>query len=84
MADLDIGEMFLNFVLHNRLRALCGVTTHGMEALMTSSQRSPGVWQRAVGLKPSPYQSVQGMMVAERADWGDRTVQEPFSMGRGD
>lgn len=25
MADLDVGEMFLNFVLHSDLRALCGV-----------------------------------------------------------
>ena len=24
MADLDIGEIFLNFVLHSDLRALCG------------------------------------------------------------
>lgn len=25
MSDLDVGEMFLNFVLHSDLRALCGV-----------------------------------------------------------
>lgn len=29
MANLDVGEMFLNFVLHSDLRALCGVNlTH--------------------------------------------------------
>jgi hypothetical protein len=67
MADTDIGEMFLNFVLHRTLRELAGVdVTHYREA----SENPTGVcWERwtqcAMGLKPSPYQTTQAMMFAE-------------------
>jgi hypothetical protein len=81
MADLDVGEMFLNFVLHSDLRALCGVdlTLYGgtIEEFETVAWE---VWQRAaMGLKPSPYQAVQGMMVAEDVIKGDRSdLENPF------
>jgi hypothetical protein len=81
MADLDVGEMFLNFVLHSDLRALCGVdlTLYGgtVDEFQTVAWE---VWQRAaMGLKPSPYQAVQGMMVAEEMIKGDRTdPKNPF------
>jgi hypothetical protein len=73
MSDLDVGEMFLNFVLHSDLRALCGVdlTQYGgtVKEFETVAWE---VWQRAaMGLKPSPYQAVQGMMVAEELIKGD-------------
>ena len=73
MADLDIGEMFLNFVLHSDLRALCGVdlTKYG-GTVKDFETVAWEVWQRAaMGLKPSPYQAVQGMMVAEELIKGD-------------
>jgi hypothetical protein len=55
MADLDVGGMFLNFVLHSDLRALCGVdlTKYGgtvEEFEMVAWE----VWQwAAMILKPS-------------------------------
>ena len=53
MADLDIGEMFLNFFLQSDLRALCGVdlTKYGgtVKEFETVAWE---VWQRAaMGLK---------------------------------
>jgi hypothetical protein len=73
MADLDIGEMFLNIVLHSDLRSLCGVdlTLYG-GTIREFETVAWEVWQRAaMGLKPSPYQAVQGMMVAEELIKGD-------------
>jgi hypothetical protein len=73
--------MFLNFVLHSDLRALCGVdlTQYGgtVKEFETVAWE---VWQRAaMGLKPSPYQAVQGMMVAEELIKGDpRDPTNPF------
>jgi hypothetical protein len=73
MADTDLGEMFLNFVLHESLRELAGVdVTHYQE----KSERKPGLcWERwsrcAMGLKPSSYQTTQAMMFAEDVIRGD-------------
>jgi hypothetical protein len=62
MADNDVGEMFLNFVLHKSVQALCGTKV---------------LWERwtqcAVGLRPSPYQACQGMMWAIEIIFADRT-----------
>jgi hypothetical protein len=74
MADSDVGEMFLNFILHSELRALCGVdlTKYGDLAQGEFETVTWEVWQRAaMGLKPLPYQAVQGMMVAEELIKGD-------------
>jgi hypothetical protein len=81
MSDLDVGEMFLNFVLHSDLRALCGVDlTEYTDDVVELGQVVWEVWQRAaMGLKPSPYQAVQGMMVAEEYIRGDRMdLKNPF------
>jgi hypothetical protein len=73
MADLDIGEMFLNFILHSDLRHLSGVDlTEYTDDVDELGQIVWEVWQRcAMGLKPSPYQAVQAMMVAEETIRGD-------------
>jgi hypothetical protein len=81
MADLDIGEMFLNFVLHSELRALCGVDLTQYGGTENEFQTVAWeVWQQVVmGLKPSPYQAVQGMMVAEEIIKGDpANTRNPF------
>jgi hypothetical protein len=79
MADLDVGEMFLNFVLHSDLRALCGVDlTLCGGSVQEFETITWEIWQRAdMGLKPSPYQAVQGRMVAEELIKGDRS-DNPF------
>jgi len=80
LADLDIGEMFLNFPLDGSLRALCGVDlTHygkclgGAEAELEDWELRSFAWVRcAMGLRPSPYQAVQGALIAEEVILGNR------------
>jgi hypothetical protein len=71
MADVDIGEMFLNFVLHKDLRALAGVD---LSHYFPGEKEGPlwETWQRAaMGLRSSPFQCVQAMGVAEEVIRGD-------------
>jgi hypothetical protein len=78
MGDMDIGEMFLNFVLHESMQALCGVDlTEFFGDQKSGSDGKPKLlWERwvraAMGLKSSPYQTVQGMLVVKEAILGDR------------
>jgi len=78
MCDLDLGEMFLNFVLHPELRELCGVDVTAY--LPKRDQKVWYSWNRAaMGLKSSPYQAVQGVSIAEDVIRGDRSCPEnPF------
>jgi hypothetical protein len=81
MADLDIGEMFLYFVLHSNLQALCGVDlTEYTDDIEKFGEVVWEVWRRAaMGLKPPPYQAVQGRMVAEEVIRGDsKDPKHPF------
>jgi hypothetical protein len=70
MSDMDIGEMFLNFVLHESMQALCGVD------LTNYFGEGEVLWERwtraAMGLKSSPYQAVQAILVAKEVIRGDR------------
>jgi hypothetical protein len=79
MADVDIGEMFLNFVLHGQLQVLAGVDlTHYFPQGDTGSKVWE-VWLRAaMGLRSSPYQAVQAMGVTEEVIRGDR--KDPTNM----
>jgi hypothetical protein len=76
MSDNDVGEMFLNFILHEDLRKLCGVdfTLYYPEELNSSTSKV--LWERwqrcAMGLRPSPYQAIQGLLWAEEVILGDR------------
>lgn len=67
MADTNLGEMFLNFVLHESLRELAGVdVTHYCNDAETTGDTCWERWTRcAMGLKPSPYQTTQAMLFAE-------------------
>jgi hypothetical protein len=71
MADVDIGEMFLNFILHKDLRALAGVD---LSRYFPDEKDGPlwEAWMRAVmGLRSSPFQCVQAMGIAEEVIRGD-------------
>jgi hypothetical protein len=84
MDDTDLGEFFLNFILHVALRELAGVdislyrsdqeiTDLGAKVLAVCWER----WERcAMGLKPSPYQTGQAMLFAEDIIRGLRTDPE--------
>ncbi len=91
MADVNIGEMFLNFMLHPTLRVLCGVDLsnydidlNDLEVPMESGEvRKWLAWNRiAMGLKWSPYQAVRSMHFAEEVIRGDR--QDPANVFRWD
>jgi hypothetical protein len=73
MADTDLGEMFLNFVLNKTLRKLAGVdVTHYREGPEELQEVCWERWMRcAMGLKPSPYQMTHAMMFAEDVIRGD-------------
>mmetsp|Transcript_22921 Transcript_22921/g.34753 ORF Transcript_22921/g.34753 Transcript_22921/m.34753 type:complete len:190 (+) Transcript_22921:3626-4195(+) len=74
MADVDVGEWFLNFVLHKSVRPLTGVDlTHYFPGKVAGVP----VWETwlkaAMGLKSSPYQASQGCCVADEVIRGDPT-----------
>lgn len=74
--DNDYGEMFLNWWLHKSLRPYCGVdlTVHFPEEQSTGTKNKViwEVWTRpAMGLRPSPYQSIQGCLIVKREALGD-------------
>jgi hypothetical protein len=79
MADLDVGEMFLNFNLHPTTQPWAGVDlTHFINVEDGKSR-----WERwcrsLMGCKSSPYQAVQGMSVADELIQGDpRDLSNPF------
>jgi hypothetical protein len=77
MGDMDVGEMFLNFILHESMQALCGVDLTKFFGDTSNLDGKPKLlWERwvraAMGLKSSPYQSVQGMLVVKEVILGDR------------
>eukprot|EP00980_Cylindrotheca_fusiformis_P026854 scaffold17689_cov87-Cylindrotheca_fusiformis.AAC.1 len=75
MADFDIGECFLNFVLHESMQALCGIDLSHFFGANSGGRKI--LWERwaraAMGLKSSPYQAVQAVLVAKETVLGDRT-----------
>ena len=82
MCDVDVGEMFLNFMVHPSVRKYLGVdlTPYQLNYDKLSSSKvvdSLGKvwvsWNRiAMGLKWSPYQAVKCMHLAEELIRGDR------------
>jgi hypothetical protein len=80
MADVNIGEMFLNCILHRELQLLAGVdlTHYFPKDTKDKDGRATKVWetrqQAAMGLWSYPYQAVQAMGVAKEVICGDRHV----------
>jgi hypothetical protein len=70
--QVDIGEIFLNSMLHAGVRPFVGVDVSHYFPGETDT-RVWETWVRAaMGLTLSPYQSVQGMAFAEEMIFGDR------------
>jgi hypothetical protein len=82
LADNDYGEMFLNFPLHSDLRKYCGVDLSQLfpELIKDGKDSVIAQWmQNAMGLRGSPYGSVQGCLRAKRHIMGDlKEVGNPF------
>jgi len=75
LGDNDAGKMFLNFMIHEEVRRLCGVdfTLYFPEELPEDHQVLWARWSRcAMGLRTSPYHVVQGMLWAQEIILGDR------------
>jgi hypothetical protein len=74
MSDIDIGEMFLNFMLHSSVQKYCGVDlTRLFPEEISLGQVLWDHWGRCgMGFVFSPYQSVQGILWAEEVIIGDR------------
>jgi len=75
MGDIDIGEMFLNFMLHPRIQQHAGVDlTPFFPEELTASRKV--IWEHwcccGMGFRFSPYQAVQGILFAETFIRGDR------------
>jgi hypothetical protein len=74
MGDDDFGEMFYNFWLHHAFRPYTGID---LTELIPELKEHGGdtCWVRwvrpAMGLKPSPYQAVQGALRAKRKTLGN-------------
>ena len=73
MADVDLGEMFLNFFLDERVRRYAGVDL--TKYLPNLTEPGLSVWLRwarcAMGLRPSPYCAVQTLAWLEETIMGD-------------
>ncbi len=81
MGDLDISEMFLNFILHEDVQKYCGIDL----TKLFPKEVKPGevlweMWGRCgMGFTFSPFQAVQGVLWAEEVILGDRyDTNNPF------
>ena len=74
MGDMDIGDMFHNFMLHEKVQVLAGIDlTSFYPAELTGETRV--LWERwkraAMGLRNFPYNTIQGVLFAEELIRGD-------------
>jgi hypothetical protein len=85
--DMDIGEMFLNFMLHKDLRALSGVDLKHARSEDVKDEAwertRPGPFERWcrnwMGLRDSPYRSIQQLIRLKMDAYGDsRDRTNPF------
>ena len=77
LGDLDMGEMFLNFMLSMSIRPYAGIDLTPLAKLMGVDLR-PGecLWERwsrmAMGFRPSPFAAIRMFLLAEEVVRGDR------------
>lgn len=78
--DIDLGDMFLNYFLHEKLRPYVGVDVTEISDLLnkgneeTTAKRTIMRWERSLmGLRPSPYNCTRTFAWSEDFIRGDRT-----------
>jgi hypothetical protein len=72
MGDLDVGEMFLNFMLETRCSYLAGVDLSKYIQELGGNPRHWARWGRCgMGVRPSPYQTTQAIRWAKEMMMGD-------------
>jgi hypothetical protein len=75
MADNDAGEMFLNFIMHEDLKKLCGIDLTAFLGGEAGIEGARNWWRwcrNAMGSLSSPYLSVQASLWADEKIMGDR------------
>ena len=74
MADCDVGEMFLIFMLDPLIRSHAGMALRIFDELDKNGKESlKGCWERMLmGFSPSLYMVTNDMLVIEREISGDR------------
>lgn len=90
-ADIDIGEMFLNFMLHPLLCPYCGVdVSHVQSSDETDAEweaKRRNKWERwardCMGLADSPYRAIQVILWAKEIALGSKSdPANPFQWDR--
>ena len=72
MGDCDIGDCFLNFILHESIRPYAQVDLSHHQTKDDSDTRVWERWTQApIGLTTSPYQACQAVAFAEEFVLGD-------------
>ena len=86
LADNDYSDMFLNFPLHADLQKYCGIDLTQLFPELKGGEASVAIgrWLRnAMGLKSSPYASVQGALRAKQLILGKPSdMDNPFQWER--
>jgi hypothetical protein len=80
MGDIDVGDMFHNFMLHEKIRCVAGVDLTSFFPEEVKKRKDVHMlwehWGRCgMGFKPSPYYAIQGILFAEEHIRGDPTEQ---------
>ena len=61
-----MGEMFLNFLLHNNIKVYCRVNLALLKDLKGFDKDIQCRWSRTwMGFKPRPYLAVRQLLIAE-------------------
>ena len=85
MGDNDAGECFINWILHEDVRELCGIDLSQFEEPSEVGNRKTTpigkllmeVWTRcAMGLKSSPYIAIKSMLLIKEKILGNRCDQK--------
>jgi hypothetical protein len=83
MTDRDIGDMFLNFQLHEAAIPFTGVNLSTLYESSDDLGPRMAVWDRnLMGFAPSPYNSVKMALVVEEVSKGDRRQSSMGDDGR--
>ena len=73
MQDRDIGEMFLNFMLHPSARRFAGIDLRPLNLSKEECRAAFLCWMRLLmGFRASPYNSIRTYLIAEEVIRGDR------------
>ena len=83
MADLDVGEMFLNFPLDPKMQPCAGVDLSPLAKDMgITLKQGEHLWERwnrlAMGMRPSPFMATRLFWLAEEIVRGDRRDPENY------